>query len=528
MRALVSVHDKTGLVDFARGLVDLGWELVASGGTAEALSKESIAHTTVEAVTGAKEMLGGRVKTLHPNIHGGILANLDEKSHIEDLQRSGIIPFKLVVCNLYPFADSPSIEMIDVGGPTMVRAAAKNHAFVGVVVDPNDYPTILGELHDGKNTLSNLTRKKLALKAFRHTFAYDKAISEWLQENVEASEDGKEGDDRSPAFQKVEKVNLDDRILLDLRKTNDELRYGENPHQKGARYVISGKRGWFDGATQHSGKTMSYLNFFDGEAAWRLAHEMASLSANTPVAVSIIKHANACGAAIGTDINSVYLKAMESDPVSAFGGVVAIVGEVDERITATILENPQADVLIASKFTPGAIKMFKSKRKVLRLIEASAPGPRSMEIRTFDGGFLIQEPDIVDSPIGGSWTVVTEVSPDDKGWSDASLAWLVCARTTSNAIVLAKDYQVVGVGAGQQSRVLAAEIASQKAGQRAIGGAAASDAFFPFKDGLEAVANAGVKVVVQPGGSVRDAEVIERANELGLSMIFTGQRHFRH
>ncbi|NNN22164.1 MAG: bifunctional phosphoribosylaminoimidazolecarboxamide formyltransferase/IMP cyclohydrolase [Acidimicrobiales bacterium] len=522
MRALISVYDKTGLEAFARGLQDLGWEIVSSGGTSEALAGASIAHMSVEEVTGAPEMLGGRVKTLHPKIHGAILADLDKISHIEDLAGHGIDPFQLVVCNLYPFLSAPGIEMIDVGGPTMVRAAAKNHAHVGVIVDSKEYPVILGELHDNGNKLSNQTRKRLALNAFEHCVDYDKAIVEWLR-----GDEGKTfatGGDLTPGG----RVVLADRLNFEIIKTPGELRYGENPHQHGARYRQVGRTGWMDTMVQHSGKTLSYLNLFDAEAAWRLADEMSRLTELTPSAVAIIKHANACGAALSNDISDAYVKAMNADPISAFGGIVAITDHVDLSLAQTILENPQADVLIAPSYDPDAIELFKEKRKVLRVLSAKKPGPRGLELRTIDGGFLVQEPDIVAGPDGGTWTVVTEAVPDEQGWRDAALAWLVCARTTSNAIVLVCNGQVLGVGAGQQSRVVAAEIAEKKADGRASGGAGASDAFFPFRDGLDAVVRAGVKVVVQPGGSVRDAEVIAAADEQGVAMILTGERHFRH
>ena len=511
MRALLSVYDKTGLVPFARGLSTLGVELVASGGTAVALSQAGIGHRTVEEITGAPEMLAGRVKTLHPAIHGGILADLDEESHRADLESQGITPISLVVSNLYPFLAEPSIETIDIGGPTMVRSAAKNHARVAVVVDPSEYGTVLDELRrEGEVTAP--TRARLARAAFAHVAAYDAAIVTWFDEAVTPV-----GDELPPTLH----------LALERCET---LRYGENPHQRGARYRSGlGAPGWWGGARQLGGRELSYLNLFDADAAWRLCNEVMALfsvSATGRQAAVIVKHANPCGVASGVSVHEAYDKAFEADPVSAFGGIVALSAPVDAPLGEAIVGNALADVVVAPGFVPEAVELFGARRKSMRLLAAPAPGPPRLGLRQVDGGFLVQEPDVVAGR--ETWRVVTERGVDDGAWADAELAWLVCSRTSSNAIVLARDGVVVGVGCGQQNRVDAARLAAGKASGRATGGVAASDAFFPFRDGLDAVADAGVSVVVQPGGSLRDDEVIAAANERGLAMVMTGERHFRH
>ncbi len=504
MRALLSVYDKTGLTAFARGLADLGWELVASGGTAAALTEAGIASTPVEEVTGAPEMLDGRVKTLHPDIHGAILADRANPVHRSELTERAITPIDLVVCNLYPFRSRPGIEMIDIGGPTMVRAAAKNHAHVGIVVDPAEYGPVLDELR-GDGALSDATRGRLARAAFAHTAAYDAAIVGWL-------DDGGAG---GPA------VTLPPTLHLALERVQD-LRYGENPHQEGARYRDIGDRGWWDGAVQHGGKVLSYLNLFDAEAAWQLVHQLG----DSPAA-AIIKHANPCGAAVAGDIATAYQRAFECDPMSAFGGIVALNRPVDDDLAAQIVANPIADVMVAPAYAPDALARFAAKRKNMRVLEAPAPGPHVRELRRLDGGYLVQEADHF--PAGrDAWRVVTKVAPTEAQWGDLELAWRICAFTSSNAIVLVAGGQAVGIGAGQQNRVEPGEIAARKAAGRARGGAAASDAFFPFRDGLDAVAAAGVAAVVQPGGSLRDDDVVAAADEHGLAMVLTGERHFRH
>jgi len=506
VRALLSVYDKTGLTDLAGGLAGLGWELLASGKTAAALAEAGIAHLEVAAYTGAPEMLGGRVKTLHPRIHGGILADRDVPAHLADLEAQGIGPIDLVVCNLYPFTSDPSIELIDVGGPTMVRAAAKNHAHVGVVVDPADYAVVLDEVRRA-GALSADTRRRLARAAFAHTAAYDAAIVGWF----DAGGAGGEADLLPPTLH----------VALERA---EELRYGENPHQRGARYRAAATPTWWDGVVQHAGAALSYLNIFDADAAWRLVGE---IGAGPEAAVAIIKHANPCGAALAPTLAGAYTRALECDPVSAFGGVVALGGPCTAEVAEAVAAGPQADVVVATAFDPDALAVLVARRKATRLLAAPAHAGAPLELRSLGGGFLVQDADRVGVERSG-WQVPTKVAPTDEQWRDVVLAWRVCARTSSNAIVVVAGGQALGVGAGQQSRVEAARIAVGKAAGRARGGAAASDAFFPFRDGLDAVAASGVAVVVQPGGSVRDGEVVAAADEHGMAMVLTGERHFRH
>jgi phosphoribosylaminoimidazolecarboxamide formyltransferase / IMP cyclohydrolase len=506
LRALLSVYDKTGLVELATGLRELGWELVASGKTAAALTEAGLAVTEVADYTGAPEMLGGRVKTLHPKVHGGILADRSNPAHVADLDAQRIAPIDLVVCNLYPFSSHPSVELIDVGGPTMVRAAAKNHAHVGVVVDPAEYGSVLEELR-AHGSLSGATRRHLARHAFAHTAAYDAAIVAWLDA---------EGEDGSSEV-------LPPTLHLTLERAA-ELRYGENPHQRGARYRDAGRPTWWDGVVQHAGSPLSYLNLFDADAAWRLVTE---LTTSDEVAVAIIKHANPCGAALATSITDAYARALACDPVSAFGGVVALGGACGAAEATAVAEGPQADVVIAPSFDPVAIDILVARRKATRLLQAPPYRGSALDVRSLGGGFLVQEADRISSG-RSDWEVPTKVAPTDTQWRDLDLAWKVCARTSSNAVVIVAEGQALGVGAGQQSRVEAAQIAVTKAAGRAVGGAAASDAFFPFRDGFDVLAEAGMAVVVQPGGSVRDAEVVAAADEHGIAMVLTGERHFRH
>jgi len=501
MRALLSVYDKQGLTELARGLSDLGWELLASGNTAAALADAGIAHRAVSDVTGAPEILGGRVKTLHPAIHGGILADRSVPGHLADLDAQGIEPIDLVVCNLYPFSSDPSIELIDVGGPTMVRAAAKNFAHVGVVVSPDDYPALLEEL-GSRGGLSAETRHRLARAAFAHTAAYDAAIVAWLDEGQE----------------------LPESLHLTLERA-EVLRYGENPHQHGARYRVAGQASWWDSIVQHAGSALSYLNLFDTDAAWRLVHELAADSGGPSVA--IIKHANPCGAAVGTDLVQAFTLALECDPVSAFGGVVAVAGPIDAALAEAIAQGPQADVIVATDIDAAARERLVARRKATRLLTAPPPEAAGTQVRSIGTSVLVQEADRLLTP-PADWRVVTTTQPTEEQWRDLVLAWRVCARTSSNAVVVVTAGQAVGIGAGQQSRVGAAEIAVAKAGERAKGGAGASDAFFPFPDGLEVLARAGVGAVVHPGGSVGDAAVVEAADASGVALVATAERHFRH
>jgi phosphoribosylaminoimidazolecarboxamide formyltransferase/IMP cyclohydrolase len=514
---LLSVYDKEGLVELAQGLSELGWELVASGNTAAALAGAGIAHLQVADVTGSPEMLGGRVKTLHPKIHGGILADRDEPSHLADLEVQGIEAIDLVVSNLYPFSSDPSIELIDIGGPSMVRGAAKNHAHVGIVTSPRDYPVVLDELRRA-GSLSDATRRRLARAAFAHTAAYDAAIVAWLDAGGPAPVEGADAAEEA----------LGDVLAPTLHLTLERaglLRYGENPHQRGARYRTAGASSWWDEVQQHGGRELSYLNLFDGDAAWRLVHELAG-DAKKP-AVAIIKHANPCGAAVADSLVTAYERALECDVQSAFGGVVAIGGVVTAGLADAIAAGPQADVIIASSYEPAALEKLTARRKATRLLSGPAPEKAVRQLRSLGSSVLVQDIDEFVVP-RADWTVVTSRSPTEDEWGDLVLAWRVCGRTTSNAIAIVNNGQAVGVGAGQQSRVVAAEIAVRKAGEAAKGGAGASDAFFPFPDGLLVLAAAGVTAVVQPGGSVKDGEVIAAADEAGLAMVVTGERHFRH
>ncbi len=502
--ALLSVYDKSGIVEFAESLHRLGWSIVSSGGTARAIADAGTPVTDVADLTGVPAILGHRVVTLHPKIHGGILADPTDAEHVADMDHHGISPIDLVVVNLYPFSSDPSIELIDIGGPAMVRAAAKNHEHVGIVVDPADYDVVLDELgRDG--ALGASTKRRLARTAFAATAAYDAAIVTWLDESEPS-----DGDDTAEA--------LPSSIHLALELAQP-LRYGENPHQQGARYRQVGATSWWDSMTQHGGKELSYLNVFDTEAAWRLVQRF-----DEP-AVVVVKHANPCGVAVADDITEAYVRANACDPVSAFGGIVAANRTVTVAM-AEALSEVFTEVVVAPDYEPGAIDVLTAKKN-LRVMSANAPSPLPYDLRPVDGGLLVQQPDLV-APRTDEWRVVTTTQPTDALWADLEFAWQVCAAVSSNAIVYAKDLQAFGIGAGQQNRLDSARIAAERSAERARGGACASDAFFPFRDGLDAAAAAGIAAVIQPGGSVRDDEVVAAADEHGIAMVFTGQRHFRH
>ncbi len=498
-RALISVSDKRGLTPFAASLVDHGVEIVSSGGTADHLDAAGIPVVRVEDVTGAPEMLGGRVKTLHPRIHGGILADLGKSDHRASLMDFGIEPFQLVVVNLYPFeqtvaagaTDAEIIEQIDIGGPAMIRAAAKNHAWVATVVSPDRYDAVLSAIATGGTTAA--FRADLAREAFFRTAEYDAAISNWMER------DGAE------------------RLVLPLVKRAD-LRYGENPHQPAGLYAPSGSRGWWSAADQIQGKEMSFNNYADADAAWRLATDLPK------GAVAIVKHMNACGAARGDTVVEAFERAWACDPLSAFGGVVAINGGLDEA-TARALSSRFVEIVIARDVDEPARSVLAQKRNV-RVLVAPAPSPHDLDVRSIDDGFLVQKRDTIGALPEGWASKAREPSPAEM--RDLEMAWVVAAHTKSNAIVLVNDGAAVGVGAGDQSRVGAAERALAKAGERARGSVCASDAFFPFRDGPDLLASAGVAAIVEPGGSMRDDEVIESANEHGIALVFTGERHFRH
>ncbi len=499
-RALLSVYDKTGIVEFAKELHTRGVVLVSSGGTAKAIADAGIPVTAVDDITGVPPILDHRVVTLHPKIHGGILADRSKPSHDDDMATYGIEPFDLVVSNLYPFSQSPGIETIDVGGPAMVRAAAKNHAFVTIVTDAAQYAPLLAEMDANDNTVGDDTRRAFAVAAFASTAAFDAQIVAWLQEG-EA---------------------LPQHIDLALERTGETLRYGENPHQQGARYRIAGTTSWWDDVEQHAGLALSYLNLYDADAAWKLAFDLG----DGPTC-AIIKHANPCGVAVAADLATAYQLALECDERSAFGGIVALNRPVDTATVERMVAGPQADLVIAPGYEPGTIEALIAKRKNTRLLTAPAPSGSGLEYRQISGGFLVQDAAHF-AATRADWRVVTTRVPTDDEWADAELAWRICGHVKSNAIVLVKGGQAVGIGAGQQNRVESGEIAAKKAAGRAQGGACASDAFYPFPDGIEAAAAAGVSVIVQPGGAMRDEPNIERADELGVAMVFTGERHFLH
>lgn len=529
MRALLSVYDKSGIVDLARELSDLGFELVSSGGTAAALREGGVVVTDVAEITGVAPILGHRVVTLHPRVHGGILADPADPGHQADMREHGIEPFDLVVVNLYPFgADVGDFahggtgpeDLIDIGGPALVRAAAKNHASVAVLTDPADYPAVLEELRtDGR--VGPTTRRRLAGKAFALTATYDAAVAAWFDGTATAA---------SPA---EARPHLPSSVHLAYRREPLELRYGENPHQQAALYRAAGGTGvapggaqpWWSTMTQHGGLALSYLNLYDADAAWLLVHDLAGRFGR-PAAV-VVKHANPCGAAVADRLADAYQRAYECDERSAFGGIVAVSGEVDGATVERMVAAAQADVVIAPAYSPGTVEALAAKRKNTRVLEAAPPTADAWHLRPISGGLLVQEPHRFASE-PHEWRVVTRRQPSDGELADAELAWRVCGWVRSNAIVLARDGAAWGIGAGQQNRVESGELAAAKAAGRAAGGACASDAFYPFPDGVEAAAAAGVAVVVQPGGSVRDAAVISRADELGVAMLFTGERHFLH
>lgn len=525
-RALLTTSDKSGLVPFARALVEAGWELVSTGGTARALRAEALPVTEVAEITGFPEVLDGRVKTLHPHVHAGVLARA---GGVDDaaLQDLGIAPFDLVAANLYPFRDAvaggelaagEAVEWIDVGGPTLLRAAAKTFERVTVVVDPGDYERVAASLRVGGPDAAE--RRRLARKAFAHTAAYDAAIVSWL--DTQASEaDEATGHGNVLDAEDVSDTSPFPPTLHPALLHAGDLRYGENPHQRAARYRFDGVEGAWDACVQHKGSPLGFSNVMDAEAAARLAHAF-----DVPAAV-IVKHGNPCGAAQGEDLAAAYARAFAGDPSAAFGGVVALNRSVDEATAEALMANPKADVVIAPGFASDALGRLGARRKAMRVLEAPAPRARPWDARLVDGGVLLQEADRV--PVDeGVWRVATRREPSEAQWRELRFAWRVCAATASNAVVLTRGGMAVGVGAGQQSRVDASALAVRKAGDRAAGAVAASDGFFPFRDGMEALAQAGVEAVIQPGGSVRDEEVVDAADAYDVAMVTTGERHFRH
>ena len=499
-RALLSVFDKTGVVDFARALHDLGWELLSSGGTAKVIADAGIPVIDVATVTGYPAILGHRVVTLHPSIHGALLADTDNAEHIADMHTHNIEPITLAAINLYPFSSNPSIELIDVGGPAMVRAAAKNHAHVAVITEPTQYDSIIDAIRTN-GSVPPILRQQLAAQAFATTATYDAQVAQWFA-----------------AADSTTSSELPQRITLNLVR-EQTLRYGENPHQRGARYTVDGEQSWWSTIRQLGGKEMSYLNVLDSEAACRLAW-----SFDEPCAV-VIKHANPCGLAIATTIEDAYRNAHACDPLSAFGGVVALNREATVEM-ARDLSEVFTEVLIAPSYEVGAIEILSAKKN-LRVLQSPAPTPQDRHLRQISGGFLVQDTDPVHFDTS-AWQVVTTAQPTADQLRDCATAWITCAAVASNAIVLVNDGSAVGIGGGQQNRIDAARLACERAGNRARGSVAASDAFFPFADGPQLLINAGIAVIVQPGGSQRDDESIAAANNSGIAMIFTGTRHFRH
>ncbi|MDR3231821.1 MAG: bifunctional phosphoribosylaminoimidazolecarboxamide formyltransferase/IMP cyclohydrolase [Synergistaceae bacterium] len=515
-RALISVSDKTRIVEFARGLVDLGVEIVSTGGTCNTLRDAGIPALYISDVTGFPEILDGRVKTLHPAIHGGILARRSDPEHSRALSEQKITPIDLVVVNLYPFRrvaalpDTPwedLIENIDIGGPSMVRSAAKNHEDVVVIVQPEDYDGVLNQLRT-TGECSKEERARLALAAFRHTAEYDACICETLTARNAFGE-------ASPLFPR--------QTTLTVEKVSD-LRYGENPGQAAALYRrVEGGVSFID-ARQLQGKELSFNNWLDADSAFKIVQE---LGGETPAAV-IVKHTNPCGAALASTIEGAFAKAYASDPVSAFGGIAAFSRPITGELAQTLLD-VFWEVLIAPGYSEEALEILKAKTalRVLEVSEDAWKAMKSLDWRSVQGGFLVQERDTQPSP-SETWKVVTSRSPAEAELRDMEFAWKIVKHVKSNAIVLAKDQTTAGVGAGQMNRVGAAEIALKEAKEKARGAVLASDAFFPFGDTIRLAAKHGVTAVVQPGGSLRDQESIEAADEHGIAMVHTGVRHFKH
>ncbi|WP_405777481.1 bifunctional phosphoribosylaminoimidazolecarboxamide formyltransferase/IMP cyclohydrolase [Streptomyces sp. NBC_01538] len=510
-RALISVYDKTGLEELARGLHEAGVELVSTGSTAGRIASAGVPVTKVEELTGFPECLDGRVKTLHPKVHAGILADLRLEDHRSQLAELGVEPFDLVVVNLYPFratvasGASPDecVEQIDIGGPSMVRAAAKNHPSVSVVTSPARYADVLAAVKDGGFDLA--ARKRLAAEAFRHTAEYDIAVASWF----------------ASAYAPADDSQFPDFIAAALERKST-LRYGENPHQPAALYVDGTGTGLAE-AEQLHGKEMSYNNYTDTDAARRAAYD------HTEPCVAIIKHANPCGIAVGADVAEAHRKAHACDPLSAFGGVIAVNRPVSKEMAEQVAEI-FTEVIVAPDYEDGALEAL-ARKKNIRVLKAPAAPAHPAEVKPIDGGALLQVTDRLqaDGDDPANWTLATGEALSASELAELAFAWKACRAVKSNAILLAKDGASVGVGMGQVNRVDSAKLAVERAGEeRARGAYAASDAFFPFPDGLEILTAAGVKAVVQPGGSMRDELVVEAAQKAGVTMYFTGTRHFFH
>ena len=509
-RALISVSDKSGLVPLAQALVRHGIEILSTGGTASTLAAAGLSVVEVSTYTGFPELMEGRLKTLHPRVHGGLLARTDHPADVQAMQQHGIQAIDLLIVNLYPFESTiaragvtrgEAIEQIDIGGPAMLRAAAKNQARVAAVVDPADYAAVLLELDESGGVLSDALRARLAAKVFRRLAAYDSAIADYLE---------------GPA------VGGDLPGVLDLRfEQRQRLRYGENPHQRGALYVPSGPIQGLAAAERVQGKELSFNNLLDADAAWTCVQAFSE-----PTCV-IVKHGNPCGVAQAADLTAAYDRAHATDPTSAFGGVIAINRPLDAEWATLVLGRQFVEVLLAPAVEDGALAVLRTKPNIRVLI----PGPKAppgLDLRRINGGLLVQDPDLDDLP---AWQVVSDRAPTGPEMADLVFGWRVAKFVKSNAIVYAKDQRTLGVGAGQMSRVDSARIAIQKAADASLdltGTALASDAFFPFRDSVDHAAAAGVAAVIEPGGSMRDDEVIRAANEHGMALVFTGMRHFRH
>ncbi len=519
-RAILSVSQKIGLVSFAQVLASHGVELISTGGTFRALMDAGLKVREINDLTGFPEILDGRVKTLHPRVHGGILARRDRPEHLQTLKQHDIPPIDMVVCNLYPFEETVArsnvsaedvIENIDIGGPTLVRAAAKNFRDVAVVVDPTQYADVMEEMTRLGGKVSLALRERLAAAAFDRIAEYDRAIADWFLKRTATEE-----------FPPVLHLCMHRRSLL---------RYGENPHQKAAFYVQPDcLRASVATARQLHGKELSFNNLLDLDSAWNLVREF-----DRPAAV-VVKHNNPCGAAVADSLADAMSRAFEGDPVSAYGGVIGVNRAVDEA-TALIITEPNrfVEAIVAPDFTPQALEVLTTRPKwkqSVRLLQTTAltenhTAPAGLDYRGIDGGFLVQTRDISEDPIGPQ-SVVTQRQPSSVEWDDLRFAWKVVKHVKSNAIVFAKDGMVVGVGAGQMSRVDSVHLAARKAGERSRGAVLASDAFFPFRDNVDEAARAGITAIIQPGGSIRDKDSIQACNEHGLAMVFTGIRHFRH
>ncbi len=507
--ALLSVTDKSGLADFARGLVGLDFKLLSTGGTAKAVRDAGLEVTDVSEFTGFPEMLDGRVKTLHPKVHGGLLGDVRLESHRKQMDEAGMEAISLVCVNLYAFEKTVSaphemedaIESIDIGGPAMIRSSAKNWANVTVVVDPADYPTILAALAEKRESELRLG---LSAKAFRHTAFYDSMISRYMTEAA-----GEEP--------------FSENLTLGWRRTLS-LRYGENPHQSGALYVDPLGKAGIAQAKQLWGKELGYCNLNDANGAWELVADLPE------GACAIIKHANPCGAAIGATLGDSYRQARESDPISAFGGIVAFNGKVDEEAALAMTEKGNyLEVIVGTEFSPEAVEMFKNRSgwgQNVRLLAAPLPSSdRRLTVRSIGGGVLVQD---ADEDPGTPWETVTKKAPTDEEMRSMRLMWTILPHVKSNAIVVGSSTRLLGVGAGQMNRVQSVRLALEQAGDLARGAALASDAYFPFPDSIETAAAAGISAIVQPGGSKKDEDVIAAADRLGIAMCFTGVRHFQH